>query len=515
MYPSTLPVSDKPLLIVSTESVRVAADKLAGPIYEVITYKQAKDDQIRGKHILIWPETDKSALGMAQRFAKIAREVKAIITSGESPGWNAIQAVKDGWTFEQLVAWAKPRAVPVGPIQIEVTDGDVPKPTPSQYATLEKLGLAMPNGKLVGDLANVCRFLERSEYADRIWYDEFYKRCFATSEEEPRHMWTDFDTLKLTDHLQQNIGFRKLSDDVVDKAIHLHAQRNPRNEPREWMESLHWDGKERIHSFFSEFMGAESSEYCKAVGHNFWVSMAARIYKPGCQMDHMVVLEGPQNAGKTSALRIIGGEWYVEASQSVQSNDFFMVLNGRLLVEIAELDAFSRAEVNRIKQVISCPVDSYRVPYAHREADHPRTSIFVGTTNDDSYLKDATGGRRFWPMKCGKIDLDGIRATRDQLFAEAVDCFKSGNLWHITPEEQTKQIQESRRQGDEWEDILMRELSALSRVTVAEAAALVKVTVDKLDMRTQHRIGKCLRRAGFFKKVLKNSGEDQKTWVKE
>ena len=136
--------------------------------------------------------------------------------------------------------------------------------------------------------------------------------------------------------------------------------------------------------------------------------MKAREFSTGCQVDNMVVLEGVQGIGKSRALRALGGKWYSSASESVMYKDFYLILTGSLIMEIAELDSFKKAEVTRIKQVISSPHDYYRVPYGRDAQVYPRMCVFVGTTNEREYLKDTTGARRFWPIKCDMSFLAGI-----------------------------------------------------------------------------------------------------------
>ena len=140
----------------------------------------------------------------------------------------------------------------------------------------------------------------------------------------------------------------------------------------------------------------------------------------------MPVLEGSQGTFKSTGLPILGGKWFAEVHQSIDSKDFYLALSGKLLLEISEMHSFSKAEVERLKGVMSCQVDRYRAPYERRAADHPRRCVFAGTTNRDDWNRDETGARRFWPVVCGHIDLDWLTGHRDQLLAEAVYKFKKG-----------------------------------------------------------------------------------------
>lgn len=504
----------KQLLVIDDPAARDAAVKLVGESCEVLSPDRQAPD-LKDRRIIVWPTAPGTGASKeAQKFAKHAAEVKVLITSDKPAGWNAASAVAEGWTLTDFIAWAKPRAVIVTytEVHVEVNTTDDSPPAHEIQQKIDELGLATikKTGAPITDMANVVRFLKRDKTHPAIWYDDFYHRVFKF----PGEPWNDVDTLRLTERLQDEFAFRKLGREIVDSAVELHAHSNVMNEPRDWLNSLFWDKKPRISDFFVSCLGAEPSAYMSAVGHNFWVGMVARILQPGCQNDHMVVIEGAQNAGKTSLLRIIGGKWYVEATENVQSKDFFMVMNGRMIVEIAELDSFNKAEVTRIKQVVSCPVDSYRLPYARRGADYARTCILVGTTNEDAYLRDSTGARRFWPVKCGKVDLNAARAQRAQLFAEAVVCFRAGDSWHLTPLEETQEAQEQRRDRDIWEDLLKMKISYGIPVTLLEAAELVGITNDKLDMRTQKRLAIALRKLGYERKVSRISGEVKRRWEK-
>ena len=175
-----------------------------------------------------------------------------------------------------------------------------------------------------------------------------------------------------------------------------------------------------------------------------------------------------------------------------------MVLQGKLIIEIAELDSFSRADSTRIKQVVTCKMDRYRAPYERTPEDHQRMTVFVGTTNDDHYLRDSTGGRRFWPVKCNEIHVKLlIEAMREQLFAEAVHRFKAGENWHETPRGMTLQEQEERRHVDEFEEIVQNYLAGKYEVKLLEIAEHIGIRQADFDRGSQMRIAKIVRFLGW------------------
>lgn len=526
---------DAPILIVEGEKTAEAARSIA-PQFVVVTWSNgakawSKTDwtPIYGRKAALWPDADKPGVEAMTEIANLLAthaQIKLLDISQYTDGQDAADV---NLTPEQFSAWCKDtpyyavsaKPVPVTPIQPDISvnvavTNDTPAPTESQYVAIERLGLAVTDsGKPICNASNVVRFLSGdSKHAGHIWFDDFYGRIITDIDVSNRE-WRDADTLKLMLFMQNDLGMHTLRVSHVDEAVSGYAQTNRKNEPRDWLDSLVWDKTERLHQLFMSYFGTEATPYYAAAGHNFMVGMVARVFRPGCQNDQMIVLEGPQNAGKTSALRIIGGAWYSEMSESVQNKDFLLILKGRMLLEIAELDSFSKAEVNRIKQVISCPMDRYRSPYGKNVEDHSRTCIFAGTTNDNEYLRDRTGARRFIPIRCGKINLQSLKDDRDQIFAQAVHIFKSGETWHLYPTEETSQMQAERTQTDEWDEILRAQLGMSIRTTILEASTILKLTADRLTMSDQKRIANCLRNLGFSKKVLRNGGVLQKTWVKE
>src|SRR5262249_52673601 len=157
------------------------------------------------------------------------------------------------------------------------------------------------------------------------------------------------------------------------------------------------------------YLGVDSSDYARAVGARRLISAVARIYEPGCQADHVLILEGPQGQGKSTALRTIGEPFYSDDIAELGTKDASLGTAGVWIVELPELYAMARAEVSKVKSFFSRRTDRFRPPYGRRMVEAHRQCVFAGSVNNDVYLKDETGGRRFWPLQCGRIDLDSLR----------------------------------------------------------------------------------------------------------
>jgi len=383
--------------------------------------------------------------------------------------------------------------------------------------------LALNNrDKPFNNLDNAVRVLEHyPHWRDQIWFDDFHQRIYTTFDSDTPREWQDSDDIAAMLWIQrQIIGLEKTSRVTVTDAIQIVAQAQNRDSLEEWLRQSEWDGTPRTHLLFIRGFGAEENSYTTAVSRNFMNSLAARGLVPGCQVDTAPVLEGHQGVGKSSGLRALAGpEWYAESHQDLMSKDFVINLQGKLIIEISEMDAFTRAEVERVKGVITCRSDRYRRPYGRHAHDHPRRCVFAGTTNRDDWNRDETGARRFWPIACNQVDVGWIEDNREQLFAEAVAAFNAGEQWWITDAEINEQArieQDNRRAADTWEEPIQDYLTDRNRVKMADILyGVFGLEPSNQDMREQWRVGKILRASGWRKKVERTGDKTVKVWVRD
>lgn len=328
-------------------------------------------------------------------------------------------------------------------------------------------------GYVEGALHNLLLIFENDDrLAGLFWLNESSNQVLL-SRDGPwlggtRHEFTDTDSCELTAWLQHPERYYcRCKDDNVLKAVITVARRHRRHPIREYLGGLVWDGVPRVGAMLVDLFGAADTPYNRGASVCFAVGAVARVLwedaknpSLGAKVDFMLVLEGEQGKKKSTALlELIGSQWFVETNESPMSKDFYQVIQGAWCVEIAELDSFRRADETAAKTAISRRVDKFRAPYERMPRSYRRECVFAGTTNEHEYLRDATGGRRFLPVRVeGDVRIDLIREQRDQLWAEAVQLFRQGVEWWEFPGE-AKEEQESRYIGDSWEGRIARWLA--------------------------------------------------------
>lgn len=370
-------------------------------------------------------------------------------------------------------------------------------------------------GHLVPCLANAVAVLGRAEKTkDAFRYNELTGNIEYRGKAGWRPL-ADADIPVLQLWLQRS-AMPRITRADVEQAILVRGYAHKYHPIREWMDGLQWDGVPRVNTWLHTYLGATSDEYTHLVGRLFLIGMVARIQQPGCKMDNMLILEGPQGAGKSSALGILAREEYFsDGLADIGSKDASLAMRGRWLIEIAELAASSKAEAEHLKAFVSRNTERYRPPFGRLEVSEPRQCVLAGTTNVGTYLKDASGARRFWPVMVGHIDLEGLERDRNQLFAEALHLYQSGAVWWPTAEQQQALFmpeQDARFETDPWESYVVQYLKEASeaaategkecRVTVADVATCrgINLEVSRTTTRENRRIVAILQRLGWEQK---------------
>lgn len=292
------------------------------------------------------------------------------------------------------------------------------------------------------------------ERPGRLWYDEFY--CTIRLDWRGDHGAAVVPAYEINDAtiLRIIMWLRSLNPEILgdvsrstlEDALKAAADRDTRNEPQAWLKSLEWDGVERLPDMMHRIFRAPQTKLNRCIGSNLLIGMVARILKPGCKLDTMVVLRGGQGLNKSTACSILGGPWYAQSHANVDTKDFVQELRGLMVLEVAELHSFlaSRTGAARVKAMLTVENDRYRPVWGRTVQTFPRTVSSMGTTNDKAILNDPTGARRYMIVDTPQlIDLETLRAERDQLFAEAVVRYKAGAKWWEFPEHEHREMADS------------------------------------------------------------------------
>jgi putative DNA primase/helicase len=333
--------------------------------------------------------------------------------------------------------------------------------------------------------------------------------------------WQHADISQILGYLQR-VWSSRFSAQTVEQAMVATAPGNAFHPVRDWLATLKWDGKDRVDTWLHKAFGTPNDAYHTAVGRKFLVAAVRRILHPGCKFDSLLVLEGPQNIGKSrSCQQLVGAKWFSDAlPHDLGSRDAALGLMGKWLIELGELDSLVRTEVETVKAFLSRETDRYRAPYGKNFEERPRQGVLVGTTNQTDYLRDSTGNRRFWPVRCEKAEHAWIAEVRDQLWAEAVQIEADGEtLWLDEDGISTaaKRKQSDRLAEDPWAWQIRDWISMGSRTEVRSIDVLkhgLNLEAPQQTRQAEMRVASVLRADGWVSHVHrpKNATVTVRSW---
>ncbi len=360
-------------------------------------------------------------------------------------------------------------------------------------------------------LANVPQWkgaLQYDEFADRARWVRPVPEMPGFSPPQPGDDLSDHHSTYVAHWFAKfrNVAFPKM---MIQDALDSASRVNKVHPVREYLDALEWDHKPRAATWLYSYLNAKDEPYSHMVGRFWLISAVARIYQPGAQVDHMLVLEGIQGTGKSTAARILAGEWYLPNLPDIQSKDASQVLQGHWVAEIGELDALRGAAGTRIKDFISRTIDTYRPAYGRFTVRRPRSCVFIGTTNEDQYLTDSTGARRFWPVACGKLERNDLIRDRDQIWAEAKHWYDAGEQWwpHEENVAEFTAKQDERLAEDEWTGPISLWVIGKNEFSVGEVlGGALMIEPGKWSKSDQTRAGFVLRKMGFRAKQMRRNG---------
>lgn len=336
--------------------------------------------------------------------------------------------------------------------------------------------------------------------------------------------WQDEDDIRAKLWLQRIWGVEWVRS-VVNEAVVSVSQANGFHPVRNYLRSLEWDGVSRLDSWIIEYCGADDTEYARNVGRWWMISAVARIMKPGCKADHVLIFEGAQGTGKSTTFQILAGEWGCDSTISLGEKDAYQIIKGRWIIELAELDALTKADSSRAKAFFTSPTDTYRPSYGRAVVTVPRQCVFAGTVNHSQFLKDETGARRFWPVLTRDINTNKLRVDRDQLWAEAYKLYQANHRWWPEGQDEVQQCsveQAQRESTDEWELLIQRFMRGPDAIKEMESSGYLTggfILQKCLGMDPAHwgfadmnRVARCMQKLGYRKQQMKTD-DGKSVWV--
>ena len=442
-------------------------------------------------------------------------------------GWDCADAIDEGMDREALLAFMRRLRPATAPAPSE--NGAPGGSTPAAAARGGGDG-ALPTwrnamiwrkGEPRECVPNVMLVLrEHAQWHGVLAFDEFSQRVvkrrpapFDADDIELPGEWTDVDDTRCSAWIARQEGFVPNSGMVAEAATEV-AHSNAFHPVIDWLDTLKHDGVERLDHWIVDLLGAKDSEYTRLVSRYFLIGMCKRVLEPGVKFDYCLVLEGPQGRRKSTALRILGGEWFSDIELDLQNKDSMSNIRGKWLHEFGEMGSLARAESNRQKSFLSRQIDEFRPVYGRREIRCKRQSVFAGSTNEWAWNKDPTGGRRFWSLEVGEdVDTTGLAAVRDQLFAEAYAAAKAGVRFWPDAQEQRELFdpeQLSRETPDAYAEMLgswlASDLLQFTEFTLTDACiGGLKLDAKSMTKDVQTRVGIALRKLNCERVERRNS----------
>jgi predicted P-loop ATPase len=377
--------------------------------------------------------------------------------------------------------------------------------------------LVKKNGEPTMNVANIGLILaNHPAWAGAFWWDVVRSTPMlhdaALSQE-------DITALGQWLGIQERMGVS--STRPLEQCILAECHKHPRDLLQTWINTLPpWDQTPRLQDWLSDVAGVTKDLYGMAISRILPLSMIARVLEPGCLYRYVIIFEGPENSGKSSLVRAIASpEWYVELSMGLETKESHMMLQGAWVAEMPELDSLSRTEETRLKAFITLREDTWIPKYSNLKFSTARRTVFIGTTNDESYLKGETGNTRFLPIKTHDIDIPAFLAMREQIFAEAASVYlqSPATWWHIDPPtlEQATRERESRRVMNVYEAALEDWLLGKRVVEwkdIAESFLKLDSPAQWKDKSLQMQVGAAMKVLGWHRQIVWKDGKTHRLW---
>lgn len=319
--------------------------------------------------------------------------------------------------------------------------------------------------------------------AGRYWRNDFTGCSMVTGRDGVRE-WGESDIWDLWDFMIHNYGLDLKSKSSIRDAVEIVTSREgvARHPLREYLDDCRgqWDHKSRLNTWLVDLLGArvefdgcDYSDLIAEVGRRWMIAAVARAFKPGSKQDCVLILKGGQGTFKSTALRCLGGrhgEFFSDSGIDLKSKDAYQQIRGVWIYEFAELDSMDRSTQNGVKRFLSSDTDRYRPTYGATVVSVKRSTVFCGTTNEDEFLKDLTGNRRYWIVETGRIDLEALEKAVPHLWGEAYEAWRQGERWHLSQamEDRFETLRGGYVESHPWEDKILHYITHHHSVTASE-----------------------------------------------
>lgn len=301
------------------------------------------------------------------------------------------------------------------------------------------------NDRLEKTINNMVLILENDPLLKgKIVTDEFASCGMALGklpwdQRDEKRRWRDVDDAGFYRYMETYYGLT--GREKLDNALLICSAQNRINDVKQYLQGLSWDGKKRLDSLLIDYLGAEDNIYTRVVMKKALCAAVARAIIGGVKFDYMPILVGAQGIGKSTFLAMLGKDWFSDSLTTFEGKEAAELIQGTWINEIGELTAFTKQETQVIKQFLSKTDDIYRAAYGRRTEKYPRRCVFFGTSNEQEFLKDMTGNRRFWPVDVGlypvkKSVWEDLPKEVDQIWAEAYVYWQLGEKLFLTKEEE-------------------------------------------------------------------------------
>lgn len=433
------------------------------------------------------------------------------------PGTLFHRARAAGWAGGVGAKWAFHGAgeAPDAPETGQAAGGEPPRAPGYEF----KLNAKGEPTRVVTSLANLVElFSTHSEFRESLRFNELSENIEIT--QDGATMVVD-DSVVVSVRVWVDTALdwaQKPSAALVVDGLSEVARRHSYNPIKDYLEQLVWDGEDRLDYWLDDVCGVARNLYTMGCARKMLIGAVARVMRPGCKLDTLPILIGPQGTLKSTLVRVLVDGKVSDTPAALGSKDSYLALKGAWVLELAELAAMTGREVERVKAFFSAPVDRYRPPYARLTEEHPRKCWFIGTTNDSEFLKDATGSRRFWPLVVAHVDITALKAIRDQLWAEAMHRWRAGEPWHLSEEEESEreELSDIHFVADAWEDPITEYVVGKDYVTGNEVLSkCLNIEQAHMDMAASMRVGRILRgRLGWTRKPKREGNKVIKAYVR-